>query len=296
MRCERFEPRALRPRVRNGQEQFFDEFGNLFNVDNDGVPGERVSSIVEGGMTVGACIGNGTAIRTLPRYRGKSLRLDEGRTLSPRFPGQRPSSFRLSPTIPTDLVASPDPGTALSQQFRNFFFLAQGRKMTAFKVRPKGGLRDVRRADHPRRRKHGVAFGPMALSRYGLDERPERSRRNLEDRLDRGQNNPARKRTSQLLAEGMGGKDEAYLVAAWQSPIQRQGGSIRTGQTGKRHGPSSVAKQTKTNWPASTQSGEQAKWRGWPDGKNKNANGRSPASTARGQGCGSPDPSGQGIG
>ena len=91
--------------------------------------------------------------------------------------------------------------------------------MTAFKVRPKGAAfemydeRTIPEAEAAR-----VAFGPDGSFATDWMNGPSDRGRIWKIDSTEGKDNPARKRTSQLLAEGMGGKDEAYLVACSAEP------------------------------------------------------------------------------
>ncbi len=269
--------------VRNGQEPVFDEFGNLFSVDNDGdYPGERERFIyiVEGGMTAWRLHWQWHGYQDFAKVSGEkpyNVWMKEG-LFRPRFPGQ--AAFIVPPLAnysngPCGFAY--DPGTALSEQFRNFFFLAQGRKMTAFKVRPKGAAFEMyeERTIPGGGSSTGVAFGPDGAL-YVTDWMNGPSDRGRIWKIDsiEGKDDPARKRTSQLLAEGMGGKDEAYLVACLAEPDSRvrKAAQFELVRRKKTWALLVVAKQTENQLArlhAIWGIGQVA--RGWPDGKNKDA-------------------------
>jgi quinoprotein glucose dehydrogenase len=271
--------------VRNGQEPVFDQFGNLFSVDNDGdYPGERERFIyiVEGGMTAWRLHWQWHGYQDFAKVSGEkpyNVWMKEG-LFRPRFPGQ--AAFIVPPLAnysngPCGFAY--DPGTALSDQFRNFFFLAQGRKMTAFKVRPKGAAFEMydEQTIPGGGSNTGVAFGPGGAL-YVTDWMNGPSDRGRIWKIDstEGKDNPARKRTTKLLAEGMSGKDESYLVAGLAEPDFRvrkaaQFELVRRGTKGRK-ALLTVARQTENQLArlhAIWGIGQVA--RGWPDGKNKEA-------------------------
>jgi quinoprotein glucose dehydrogenase len=269
--------------VRNGQEPVFDEFGNLFSVDNDGdYPGERERFIyiVEGGMTAWRLHWQWHGHQEFAKVSGEkpyNVWMKEG-LFRPRFPGQ--AAFIIPPLAnysngPCGFAY--DPGTALSDKFRNFFFLAQGGKMTAFKVRPKGAAFEMHdeRSIPGGRSNTGIAFGPDGAL-YVTDWMNGPSERGRIWKIDstEGKDNPDRKRTRKLLSEGMAGKPESYLVAGLAEPDFRvrkaaQFELVRRGETGRK-ALLAVARQ-KGNQLARLHAiwgiGQVA--RGWPDGKRK---------------------------
>ncbi|MBT4667257.1 MAG: c-type cytochrome [Opitutae bacterium] len=267
--------------VRNGQEPVFDEFGNLFSIDNDGdYPGERERFIyiVEGGMTAWRLHWQWHGYQDFAKVSGEkpyNVWMQEG-LFRPRFPGQ--AAFIVPPLAnysngPCGFAY--DPGTALSDKFRNFFFLAQGRKMTAFKVRPKGAAFEMydEQTIPGGGSSTGVAFGPDGAL-YVTDWMNGPSDRGRIWKIDssEGKDNPARKRTRKLLAEGMSGKDETYLVACLAEPDfrVRKAAQFELVRRGKTWALLAVAKQTENQLArlhAIWGIGQVA--RGWPDGKNK---------------------------
>jgi quinoprotein glucose dehydrogenase len=269
--------------VRNGQEPVFDEFGNLFSVDNDGdYPSERERfiHIVEGGMTAWRLHWQWHGYQDFAKVSGEkpyNVWMKEG-LFRPRFPGQ--AAFIIPPLAnysngPCGFAY--DPGTALSDKFRNFFFLAQGRKMTAFKVRPKGAAFEMydERTIPAGGSSTGVAFGPDGAL-YVTDWMNGPSDRGRIWKIDstEGQDNPDRKRTRKLLANGMDGKEETFLVACLTEPDLRvrkaaQFELVRRGTKGLQ-ALLAVARLTENQLArlhAIWGIGQMA--RGWPDGKDK---------------------------
>jgi quinoprotein glucose dehydrogenase len=269
--------------VRNGQEPVFDEFGNLFSVDNDGdYPGERERFIyiVEGGMTAWRLHWQWHGHQEFAKVSGEkpyNVWMKEG-LFRPRFSGQ--AAFIVPPLAnysngPCGFAY--DPGTALSEKFRNFFFLAQGRKMTAFKVRPKGAAFEMydEQTIPGGGSSTGVAFGPGGAL-YVTDWMNGPSERGRVWKIDstKGKDDPARKRTRKLLAEGMTDKLKSYLVACLAEPDFRvrkaaQFELVRRGEPGRK-ALLAVARQKENQLArlhAIWGTGQVA--RGWPDGKGK---------------------------
>ena len=269
--------------VRNGQEPVFDEFGNLFSVDNDGdYPGERERFIyiIEGGMTAWRLHWQWHGYQDFAKVSGEkpyNVWMKEG-LFRPRFAGQ--AAFIVPPLAnysngPCGFAY--DPGTALSDQFRNFFFLAQGRKMSAFKVRPKGAAFEMydEQTIPTGGSSTGVAFGPDGAL-YVTDWMNGPSERGRVWKIDStvGKDNSARKRTSKILSEGMSGKDETYLMACLAEPDLRvrkaaQFELARKGKSGQKT-LLAVARQTENQLArlhAIWGIGQVA--RGWPDGRGK---------------------------
>ncbi len=269
--------------VRNGQEPVFDEFGNLFSVDNDGdYPGERERfiHIVEGGMTAWRLHWQWFGHQDFARVSGEkpyNVWMQEG-LFRTRFPGQ--AAFIVPPLAnysngPCGLAY--DPGTALGKDFRNSFFLAQGRKMTAFRVRPKGAAFEMydERTIPAGGSSTGVAFGPDGAL-YVTDWMNGPSERGRIWKIDstEGQENPARKRTSKLLSEGMTGKDETYLSAYLAEPDLRvrKAAQFELVRRKKTLALLAAAREKQNQLPrlhAIWGIGQIA--RGWPDGRNKDA-------------------------
>ncbi|MGE4550502.1 MAG: HEAT repeat domain-containing protein, partial [Opitutales bacterium] len=125
----------------------------------------------------------------------------------PRFPGQ--AAFIVPPLAsysngPCGFAYNP--GTALNEKYRNCFFLAQGRKLTAFKVRPKGAAFEMfdEQAIPGCSSNTGVAFGPDGAL-YVTDWMNGPSDRGRVWKVDdpKASDSPVRKRVRKILATGM---------------------------------------------------------------------------------------------
>ena len=131
--------------LRNVQEIAFDDFGNLFSVDNDGdVRGERERFVY---ITEGSDSG----WRLNWQFRTKGWSIHTGMPVySPWIeekmwiPHHRGQPAHITPPLSNYSVGPGgfkyNPGTALNEAYRGFFFLAQFpvKKITAFRVKPKG--------------------------------------------------------------------------------------------------------------------------------------------------------------
>ncbi|MDA7520942.1 HEAT repeat domain-containing protein [Verrucomicrobia bacterium] len=131
--------------LRNVQEIAFDDFGNLFSVDNDGdVRGERERFVY---ITEGSDSG----WRLNWQFRTKGWSPYTGMPIySPWIeekmwiPHHRGQPAHITPPLSNYSVGPGgfkyNPGTALNAAYRGFFFLAQFpvKKITAFRVKPKG--------------------------------------------------------------------------------------------------------------------------------------------------------------
>ena len=162
--------------IRNLQEFAFDDYGNLISVDNDGDhPGEteRLVYLTDGsdsGWRANWQYGKYTD----PDNNRYNVWMDEG-MFKPRFEGQ---AAHITPPIapyhagPAGMVY--DPGTALSDEWRNHFFVASfpgsaaNARIYAFRL--KNGWRRLRArerqgpaAGHPDRR-HEIRPGWRAVS------------------------------------------------------------------------------------------------------------------------------------
>ena len=132
--------------IRNLQEFAFDDYGNLISVDNDGDhqgETERIVYLPEGsdsGWRANWQYGKYTD----PANNGYNVWMDEG-MFRPRFEGQ---PAHITPPVaagypgPAGMVR--DPGTALSDEWRNHFFVSSFRgtpgssAIRAFRLRPDG--------------------------------------------------------------------------------------------------------------------------------------------------------------
>ena len=216
--------------VRNGQELAFDEFGNLFTVDNDGdYPGERERFLylAEAGMTAWRLHWQWHGHQDYARVSGEpsyNVWMKEG-YFRTRFPGQ--AAFIVPPLAnysngPCGFAY--DPGTALNDNYRNCFFLAQGRRLSAFRVRPKGAAFEMydERTLNDGIHNTGLAFGPGGAL-YVADWMNGPSERGRIWKLDdpAAATSSARKRTRELLAAGPVKLSFVELVASLAEPDVR---------------------------------------------------------------------------
>lgn len=162
MRCEldgsRFE--IFAHGLRNPQEIAFDQWGNLFSVDNDGdFKGERERFVYITEQS-------DTGWRCNWQYRGGGYNpwMDE-KLAVPYWKGQ--AAYITPPLLnysdgPCGFVYNP--GTALGESLRDTFFLTQfpGRKLTAFQVEPNGAGFSMKneRLVHNGTMMTGLAWGP----------------------------------------------------------------------------------------------------------------------------------------
>ncbi|MHC4876927.1 MAG: PVC-type heme-binding CxxCH protein [Planctomycetota bacterium] len=154
--------------LRNVQELAFDDFGNLFGVDNDAdQPGERerVVYIVEG---------SDAGWRCNYQYRGKGYNPWTAEKLwNTHFDGQ---AAYLMPPLAYSLNGPAgftfNPGTALSPEYRGYFFLtgAPGGEQRAFQMVPSGAAFKVANEHEIGRGVPlvGINFGPDGAL-YGVD-------------------------------------------------------------------------------------------------------------------------------
>ena len=132
--------------LRNTHEFVFDEYGNLISEDNDGDhkgERERLVYLINGSDT-GWRINWQFGKYTDPNNNGYKVWMDEKMSV-PRWDGQ--AAYFLPPIInyvngPTGMVYNP--GTALSEKYRNHFFISEFRgtpahsPIHAFTLKPKG--------------------------------------------------------------------------------------------------------------------------------------------------------------
>ena len=129
--------------LRNPQELAFDEFGNLFNVDNDGDFGdkERFVYITEGSDSAWRMHYQYRSDRSWNEMAGYNPWLIDN-LWKPVEAGQYQPAYFTPPL--SNFSVGPigleyNPGTALSERFRNTFFLAESSKdIQAFKAEPVG--------------------------------------------------------------------------------------------------------------------------------------------------------------
>lgn len=221
--------------LRNPQELAFDEYGNLFTVDNDGDHAgerERYVHLIEGsdsGWRINWQYGKYSAGGPYNAYK---VWMDEQLHL-PHFEGQ---AAYITPAIglahdgPAGLVYTP--GTALGPQWDRTFFAsyfkgsAAQSRIHAFRLAPQGASF---RVTSDREVVHGMQavgmnFGPDGAL-YVTDwlEGWEKKSEGRIWKLDvpPGEASPLREETRRLLAEGMAGRSAGKLQALLYYPDQR---------------------------------------------------------------------------
>ena len=218
--------------LRNPQELAFDAYGNLISVDNDGDhPGEheRFVHILEGsdsGWRINWQFG---------KYQQENeeykVWMDE-KLYIPHFPGQAAyllPPLALAPDGPAGLVYQP--GSALNEQWNNFFFgsyfkgSAAQSKIQAFRLAPKGAsfeladTKDILTGIVST----GLAFGPDgALYLNDWLEGYEKKPAGRIWKLDvKNKNSDERSRTRELLANGTKETGEQDLEQQLNHPDMR---------------------------------------------------------------------------
>jgi len=209
--------------LRNPQELAFDAYGNLISVDNDGDHAgehERFVHIIEGSDT-------GWRINwQFGKYKqpneGYKIWMDEGLHI-PHFPGQAAyllPPVALAPDGPAGLAYNP--GTALNQDWNNYFFSSFFKassarsKVQAFQLEPRGAsfalgkTVDVLSGIVPT----GLNFGPdgaLYVNDWldGYDKKPQGRIWKLD--VKKEIINGDRGKTKQLLQEGVKDKTVAEL-------------------------------------------------------------------------------------
>ncbi|MDB6075836.1 MAG: hypothetical protein JWO89_3476, partial [Verrucomicrobiaceae bacterium] len=200
--------------LRNPQELAFDEYGNLFTVDNDGDFGdkERLVYIMEGSDSAWRMHYQYRSDRSWGEMAGYNPWLVDN-LWKPVAAGQyQPAYF----TPPLDnfsvgpIGLEYNPGTALSERFRNTFFLAESSKdVQAFKTEPVGAGFKMKDAQIVLTGPFitGLFFGPDGAL-YGADWgnnewAPHENGRVL--KLDDGEatHDSQRESVRKLIAEGM---------------------------------------------------------------------------------------------
>ena len=234
--------------VRNGQELAFDEYGNLFTVDNDGdYPGERERflHVLEGGMTGWRLNWQWFRMQDFAKVSGVApynVWMQEG-LFKTRFEGQ--AAWIVPPVAnysngPCGFAYNP--GTALNERYRRHFFHAQGKKLSAFQVRPRGASFEMygEHTVHPGIYNTGLSFGPDGAL-YIADWMNGPSERGRIWKLEADGDNGAalRKETQGILAQGFKERSIPQLVEFLQHADMRvRRGSqfelVRRGKDGYR--------------------------------------------------------------
>ena len=216
--------------VRNGQELAFDEHGNLFTVDNDGdYPGERERflHILEGGMTGWRLNWQWFRMQDFAKVSGVppyNVWMQEG-LFKTRFPGQ--AAWIVPPVAnysngPCGFAYNP--GTALNERYRHHFFHAQGKKLSAFQVRPRGASFEMygEHTVHPGIYNTGLDFGPDGAL-YIADWMNGPSERGRIWKLEAATADGAslREETRRILAQGFNDRPVPVLAKLLQHPDLR---------------------------------------------------------------------------
>ena len=224
--------------LRNPQEPAWDNFGDLFCVDNDAdQPGERERFVYipEGSDTAWRC--NFQYMKTDSPWIREGL-------WKPRFAGQA-AYFLPTPANYSDGPAGfrYEPGTALSEQQRGMFLLSEfpAGKMKAFRTERDGaghkmvdarvlndGVMGIGLSWHP----DGSLMMVDWMGGYPLDELGALWRVDAKT----GTENPLRKETHVLLRGGFANRTDADLVAqlAHRDQRVRQGAQLELAKRGKK--------------------------------------------------------------
>ena len=198
--------------LRNPQELAFDEFGNWFIVDNDGDFGdrERFHFLVEGTDTGWRATWQYRTNGKFGEHGGYNPWLADG-LWKPHFEGQ---PAYITPAI-LNYSDGPcgfayNPGTALSEKYRNYFFVTEfpGKNIRAFRTEPSGaGFKMVdEHVAHNGLMTTGINFGPdgaLYLADWGDNGwKPHEKGRIMKLDSPGAMDHPLRKQTRKLLANG----------------------------------------------------------------------------------------------
>lgn len=210
--------------LRNVQELAFDEYGNLFGVDNDAdQPGERE-------RVVHILPQSDSGWRCNYQYRGDDFNpwTDEG-LWKTRFDGQ---PAYVTPPIAHSLDGPAgfafNPGTALAPAYRDYFFLtgAPGGKQIAFQLKPNGASFEVANEHEIGKGLPlvGINFGPdgglYAVDwggGYPLNQKGAIWKIDAPEHAD----SPARREVAELLATGVRDREPPELVRLLNHADQR---------------------------------------------------------------------------
>ena len=213
--------------VRNAQELAFDEYGNLFSVDNDGDyrgERERFLYLIEGGMTGWRLNWQWFKAQDYAKVSGEkpyNVWMEES-LFKTRFKGQ--AAWIVPPVAnysngPCGFAYNP--GTALTEKYRRHFFLAQGRKLSAFRVTPKGASFEMtgEHTVHSGIYNTGIEFGPDGAL-YICDWMNGPSQRGRIWKLD-GPADETRRKTRAILKAGFKKRPVSDLVGLLKHPDLR---------------------------------------------------------------------------
>ena len=198
--------------LRNPQELAFDEYGNWFIVDNDGDFGdrERFHFLVEGTDTGWRATWQYRTNGKFGEHGGYNPWMADG-LWKPHFEGQ---PAYITPAI-SNYSDGPcgfayNPGTALSEKYRNYFFVTEfpGKNIRAFRTEPAGaGFKMVdEHVAHNGLMTTGINFGPdgaLYLADWGNNGwAPHEKGRIMKLDAPGAMDHPLRKQTRKLLANG----------------------------------------------------------------------------------------------
>jgi quinoprotein glucose dehydrogenase len=213
--------------VRNAQELAFDEYGNMFSVDNDGDyrgERERFLYIIEGAQTGWRLNWQWFRFQDFAKVSGEkpyNVWMEE-KLFKTRFKGQ--AAWIVPPVANYSngpCGFSYNPGTALTEQYHRYFFLAQGKKLSAFQVKSKGASFEMTNEHtvHSGIYNTGIDFGPDGAL-YICDWMNGPSNNGRIYKLD-GTANEVRKQTQAILKVGFKKSTPAELSAFLKHPDMR---------------------------------------------------------------------------
>lgn len=220
--------------LRNCMEIAFDDFGNLFCVDNDGdFKGERERLLyVTRGSDTGWRINwqynhtdSWAKDQRLPMYNPW---MEEG-LWKPQFEGQ---AAYITPPLqnysdgPAGFVRNP--GTALSESYSDYFFVTQfpGKLITAFQLQPKGAAFEMTNEHtfHDGFMATGLRFGPagdLFIADWSGQWTPTEEGGIFRIDVEAPARHPMRAETERLIQEGMAERPVDELTALLAFPDQR---------------------------------------------------------------------------
>ena len=220
--------------LRNCMELAFDDFGNLFCVDNDGdFKGERERLVY-------VTEGSDTGWRINWQYNHTD-RWAEGQSLPPYNPWMKEQlavphfdeqAAYITPTLanysdgPAGFIRNP--GTALSETFSNHFFLTQfpGQLITSFELAPSGAsFKMVNEATFQKGfMATGLSFGPegsLYVADWAGNWEPTEDGGIFKIDVQREERHPLRDSTESLIKQGMQERDVTELLTFLSYPDQR---------------------------------------------------------------------------
>ncbi|CAN0359008.1 unnamed protein product, partial [Laminaria digitata] len=220
--------------LRNCQELSFDDYGNLFCVDNDGdFKGERerllyVTRDSDTGWRINwqfTSTNDWAKSQGLPEYNPWL----EERLHVPHFRGQ---AAYITPTLlnysdgPAGFTRNP--GTALSESYKDYYFLTQfpGQKITAFQLQSKGAAFEMVNEHNFQKgfMAVGLSFGPdgaLYVADWGGNWDPTEEGGIVKLDVKSKEQHPLRKQTKKLIQAGMKDRSVDALADLLGYPDQR---------------------------------------------------------------------------